>query len=282
MRAAKTAAWRDICPHDKSARGAAEGSIQPEGARSMIGDFTRGARYALGGFTTVRQPGVLPYAVLPLLVNAVLFGAGIWFAAGAFADFMAWLLPEWLDVQLIRVLLWMLFAVSVALMLFYLFTLVANLVAAPVNGLLAARVEQYVRGAVGPEGRQRSLVAEVGASFGAEIRKLIYLACWAIPLLLLFLVPGINLLMPPLWLAFGAWMMALEYVDCPLGNHGVVFHEGRALIARRRAVALGFGAVIMAMTAVPGLNLIAMPVAIGGATRLYTQELAPLLAADEH
>jgi sodium-dependent dicarboxylate transporter 2/3/5 len=95
--------------------------------------------------------------------------------------------------------------------------------------------------------------------------------------LLLFLIPGINLAAPFLWLAFGAWMLALEYADCPLGNHGVTFRESRGLIAQRRGVALGFGTVIMGLTAVPGLNLIAMPVAVCGATAMYVGELSALV-----
>lgn len=244
----------------------------------MIGDFTRGAGYALRGFGLVRRRGVLRYALLPLLINAVLFGGGLWFGADAFQDFMGWLLPEWLDVWLVRALLWVLFAVAAALIVFYAFTLLANLVAAPFNGLLAEQVERHLRGARGPEGIERGITAEVAASIGAEIRKLVYLAAWSLPLLLLFLIPGVNLVAPLLWLAFGAWMMALEYADCPLGNHGVTFREGRGLIARRRGVAFGFGATIMALTAVPGLNLLIMPVAVCGATALYVDELAALVA----
>ena len=243
----------------------------------MIQDFSRGVRYALSGFATVRRRGVFRYALLPLLVNVLLFGAGIWFGVQAFEDFMVWLLPEWLDQWFVRAVLWVLFALAVALVAFYAFTLVANLIAAPFNGLLADRAERHIRGRLGDEGRQRGVLAEIGASFGAEIRKLIYLARRALPLLLLFVIPGVNLLAPFIWLAFGAWMMALEYVDAPLGNHGVVFRDGRALIAQRRGVALGFGATIMLMTAVPGLNLIAMPVAICGATALYSRELAGLV-----
>jgi len=247
----------------------------------MVGDFARGARYALSGFRLVRQRGIFRYAVVPLLVNAILFGGAIWFGAYAFQDFIAWLLPDWLDWLVIRALLWILFALGAALISFYAFTLVANLVAAPFNGLLADRVERHVRGARGDEGEQRGIVAEVGASFGAEIRKMIYLVLWSVPLLVLFLVPVINLAAPFLWLAFGAWMMALEYADCPLGNHGVVFSRGRGIIGRRRMVALGFGATVMVFTTIPVLNLVAMPVAICGATALYVNELAPLVRADD-
>lgn len=243
----------------------------------MLGDFTRGARYALQGFSLVRARGVWPYALLPLAINAVLFGAAIGFGVVYFDDFLDWLLPQWLDWAALRAVLWVLFAISSALVTFFAFTLLANLIAAPLNGLLAERVERHVRGKFGDEGTPRGVIAEIGASFWAEIRKLIYLAAWSIPLLVLFLVPGINVLAPLLWLAFGAWMMALEYADCPLGNHGVVFDRGRVLIGQRRGIALGFGATVMLMTTVPGLNLLAMPVAVCGATALYVHELAPLV-----
>lgn len=243
----------------------------------MIADFARGAGYALQGFRLVRRPGVTRYALLPLLINILIFGSGIWFGAAAFQDFLQWMLPDWLDVWVVRALLWLIFAIGAALVSFYAFTLLANLVAAPFNGLLADRVERDLRGGRGEEGIQRGLIADASASIGAEIRKLIYLAAWSLPLLLLFLIPGINLAAPFLWLAFGAWMLALEYADCPLGNHGVTFREARGLIARRRGVALGFGTVIMGLTVVPGLNLIAMPVAVCGATALYVGELAALV-----
>lgn len=247
----------------------------------MITDFARGFRFALQGFSLVRARGVWPYALIPLAINAVLFGTAIGFGVAYFGDFLEWLLPQWLDWVVIRALLWIVFAVSIALVTFFAFTLLANLVAAPFNGLLADRVERHLRGGLGDEGTQRGIIAEVGASFGAEIRKLVYLAVWSIPLLLLFVVPGINLLAPFLWLAFGAWMMALEYADCPLGNHGVVFSDGRALIGQRRAAALGFGTAIMIMTTIPVLNLLAMPVAVAGATALYVDELAPLVPSSE-
>jgi CysZ protein len=44
--------------------------------------------------------------------------------------------------------------------------------------------------------------------------------------------------------------------------------------------ALGFGATVMVFTTIPVLNLVAMPVAVAGATALYVNELAPLVAED--
>jgi len=246
----------------------------------MLKDLTRGIGYALRGFSLVRERKVMPFAVIPLLVNAVLFGGVIWFGVDAFQQFMESQLPEWLDWALVRAILWILFAVSAAIVAFYTFTLVANLIAAPFNGWLSERVEIHLRGQRGEEGQERGLVGEILASFGAELRKLVYMALWTIPLLVLFLIPGLNLLAPFLWLVFGAWMMSLEYIDCPLGNHGVVFSRGRGLIAQRRWVALGFGGTVMLFTMIPGLNLVAMPVAICGATAMYVEEMTSLVRGE--
>ena len=115
----------------------------------MVGDFTRGIGYALRGFSLVREPGVLRYALIPLLINVVVFGGAIWFGAAAFGDFMAWILPEWLDIALVRWLLWIVFAIGAALVSFYAFTLLANLIAAPFNGLLADRADRLQPTAMG-------------------------------------------------------------------------------------------------------------------------------------
>ncbi|MEZ5582290.1 MAG: hypothetical protein R3F37_05475 [Candidatus Competibacteraceae bacterium] len=45
------------------------------------------------------------------------------------------------------------------------------------------------------------------------------------PLLVLFVIPGVNVIAPLLWLVFGAWMLALQYADYPMGNHGLRFRS---------------------------------------------------------
>jgi len=246
----------------------------------VVGELIRGAQCALHGFALVRQRGVWPFALIPLVLNALILGVALAFGAAAFGDFMTWMLPDWLDVAVVQALLWILFAIGAALVGFYAFTLLANVVAAPFNGWLAHRCEHRLRGSRGTEGIERSTLSEALAAFGAELRKLIYLALWMVPLLLLFLIPGLNVIAPVAWLTFGAWMMALEYADYPLGNHGLTFPEARRLLRQRLPAALGFGAVVMALTAIPIVNFLAMPVAVAGASALYVSELADLVAAE--
>ena len=68
-------------------------------------------------------------------------------------------------------------------------------------------------------------------------------------------------------------MLALEYVDCPLSNHGLLFPQQRVLLRRHRAEGLGFGSAVMVLTMLPLFNFIAMPAGVAGATILWWERL---------
>jgi CysZ protein len=99
-----------------------------------------------------------------------------------------------------------------------------------------------------------------------------------IPLLMLFIVPFLQILAPLIWVLFAAWVMALEYLEYPLGNHGKEFREVRRIIAGRRPLSLGFGLGVSLLTMIPLLNVIAMPVAVSGATKMYMEKLSEIQA----
>src|SRR5918992_14665 len=100
-----------------------------------------GGRYAARGSGLITQPGIRRYVIVPLLINFALFGAAIWYGASQFEALLDWLLPNWLEWA--RWILWPLFAASALLVVFYAFTLIANLIGAPFNGLLAEKLEAH-------------------------------------------------------------------------------------------------------------------------------------------
>jgi len=233
----------------------------------------RGASYVWRGFSLIREPSLRLYVLVPLTINIVLFSAGIASIAWGLDAVMDRFLPDWLD--WLRFILWPLFLLAALVIVFYGFTILANLIASPFNGMLAAAVERHIKG----ESEQipfsfKTLWGEVVRSIGAELRKLVYFVLWALPCLLLFLIPGINLVAAPVWFAFGAWMLAIEYVDCPLGNHGKPFPVVKDTLRPKRRLALGFGGTVMALTMIPVVNFVAMPVGVAAATALYLDELA--------
>lgn len=235
--------------------------------------FRRGAGYVLRGLRLIREPSVRVYVIIPLLINIVLFSAGIASIAWGLDLVMDRFLPDWLD--WLRFLLWPLFLIASLVIVFYGFTILANLVASPFNGMLAAAVERHLTGSTEQTPFTFStLWREILRTVGAELRKLAYFVLWALPCLLLFVIPGINVIAAPLWFAFGAWMLAIEYVDCPLGNHGQPFPVVKAKLRPQRRLALGFGGTVMGLTMIPIVNFIAMPVGVAAATALYLDELS--------
>jgi CysZ protein len=241
----------------------------------MISDFFIGISYVTRGFSLIRRPGIRRFVIMPLLINIILFAAGITWLAGEFGvlmEVMLGYLPTWLD--WLSWILWPLFALSVMIIVFYTFTILANLIGAPFNSVLAEKLEADLSGEKpGEFAGYGALVKDIGKSLTSELKKLIYLALWMIPLLILFIIPGINLFAPFIMGLFSAWMLALEYNDYPLGNHGYFFRDVKRVMARNRGLALGFGGAIMLISFIPILNFLAMPVGVTGATAMWVERI---------
>lgn len=236
-----------------------------------------GAEALLQGFRLIWRPGLRRYSLAPLAVNVVLVIGLLWIAGQGIDAALDWLwvgLPWWL--AWLEWLLWLLLLMLVLLLLCYLFTALATLLGAPFTGALAARVELELTG-VCPE-VDRGVWQEAMISIVGELRKLWFIgqraAVLALVSLVLLFLPPLNALIPMLWLIFGAYMLALEYLDLPLDNHGYDFAAKLAVLRRHRGHSLGFGAAATLATAIPVLNLFVMPAAVAGATALWVEHMA--------
>ena len=238
----------------------------------MSRSLAAGAGYVLTGLRWLPKAGLRGFVAMPLLINTVLFGAGIWWSTGQFERFDQYvegLLPTWL--AWLHWLLWPLFILTALVVLVYTFTVVANLIAAPFNGMLAERVERLATPDT-PRPAAALNWKELALSPLAEVRKLLYFIGWAIPLVVLSFVPVINAIAPGVWALFSAWMLALEYADYPLGNRGLNFREQRRFLRRHWPLTLGFGGMTLLLTLIPVLNFLVMPAAVIGATLMWVRE----------
>jgi len=101
-------------------------------------DAAKGFGYLREGIGLIRQSGLRRYVAVPLLVSTLVFSAAIYFGIhwlGVLLDWLLGYLPGWLN--WLRYLLWPLFALTGVLVVFYTFSIITNLIAAPFNGLLA-------------------------------------------------------------------------------------------------------------------------------------------------
>ena len=231
-----------------------------------------GFKFAIHGMRLILKPGLRRYVAVPFLINLVIFSTMIWFGAYQFESLLDRWFPEDSWLSYFRWILWPMFTITFVLIVFYTFTIVANLLGAPFNDMLAAKLELILTGQK-PDYGADSLWAAVGPALKSELQKLIYFLPRAVLLLILFFIPGVNAFAPLIWGLFSAWCLALEYTEYPFGNSGISFREQRQCMKNRRLTALGFGGGIMFLMLIPGLNFFAMPAAVAGATALWVDRL---------
>lgn len=226
------------------------------------------------GIILIFKPGLRRYAVIPVLLNGLLYVGVAWVGFVYFDAFMARHLPQGAWWQYLQWLLWPLAVIAYLLIAFYTFTILANLLGAPFNSLLALRTEALLTG-IAPHQDEPPLWRTIAPAVFGELRKLAYFLRLAVPVLLLFLIPGLNVFAPPLWILLGLWFLALEYADYPMGNHGVALGTQRRILRQHRLASLAFGAGATVLMLLPGLQLLAMPALVAGATKFWVRQLRP-------
>ena len=242
----------------------------------MISNPFTGVTYFISGIRLINTKSIRHYVVIPLLINILIFSLGLWFAINQFEIFINWAigdLPSWLS--WLEWILWPLFAVTFYGLVFFGFSLVANIIAAPFNGPLSSAVERHLID-IQDNSNTKSLWAEIKDSIGSELVKLKYSLYLMMPLVFLSLIsfafPLISPLVAVLWMFYTAWILTLEYADFPMSNHGMNFPTIREKLASKRILSLGFGAIVTLATLIPIVNFLVMPIAVAGATKMYLKE----------
>ena len=229
--------------------------------------------YIARGLSLINQQGIRRYVLVPLILNIFLFGALIWTGYSQFAPTVEWMMsfvPDWLS--FLEGILWFFITSLTAIIVFFIFTPVANIIAAPFNAIMAEKVEELLTGKDINSGV--SLITIIKDSIMSQIGKLVYILLWSLVLIIISFIPVINLISPFLWLIFGSWLLSLEYLDYPMGNHDLTFKQQKATLKKRRGLSLGFGGSVMVLTSIPIINFIIMPVAVAGATAMWVDQLS--------
>jgi len=235
--------------------------------RSGFGYFFHGIELAL-------SPGIRRFVLMPLLANIILVGGALFYL---FSHLDSWInqwigqLPEFLS--WLSYILWPLLVLTILATFSYFFSTLANFIAAPFNGLLAEKVEEYLTGQKINDDGIMSVVKDTPRVLAREWRKLLYVLPKAIGLFLLLLIPALGQTLGPiLWFIFTAWILAIQYCDYPFDNHKISFNEMRYNLKQKQGKAYGFGVLVSLFTTIPILNLIVMPVAVCGATSMWVSE----------
>ncbi len=227
-----------------------------------------GAGYFFKGFKLIRLKGVRRFVFIPLLVNISLFSLAFYFMFLQLDGYMT-LLDNWLwgGFKWLSTLLWPLMVITVLVVFSFLFSTIANWIAAPFNGLLAEKIEAILTGSENTNGSFIDVVKDIPRTLNREWQKLSYYLPRAIGFFILMLV--LPILGQIIWFLFTAWMMAVQYKDYPFDNHKISFTEMRNNLKKNKNLSYSFGISVAIFAMLPLINLVVMPVAICGATALW-------------
>ncbi|MFD1215362.1 sulfate transporter CysZ [Microbulbifer celer] len=262
----------------------------------MTSNPAHGVNALIRGAQLLTRKELRPFIIIPLLINLVLF-----IALGALmisqlddlgryigsllsntpvdtSDMSWWraILAKGADwaASVFHWLAWLI-AIAVILLFFlaygYLFGIITNIIAAPFNGFLAEKVEELLTGHPPPP---ESIGSMVFRTLGRELRKLMYFLGWGIVIFIIALLTSWTVFIPAILGAlWGAWCMAIQYVDYPLDNHQRSFDELKSVLMRKKFTTLGFGGAVMLAKMVPILNIFVMPAAVAGGTALWVERI---------
>ncbi|MDO9214455.1 MAG: sulfate transporter CysZ [Methylococcales bacterium] len=220
--------------------------------------------FLLRGMKLLSHPRLRTFIIIPILINIVLYSVVLALGYYYVDELITQAIPDWL--HWLNWILWPLFFISFFVLSFFSFTVLANLIASPFYGLLAARTQSLISG-------QAQVVEQpLSQVLIAESKRVLYIITRILPLLVLFFIPVINVIASFVLAIFGAWCLAMEYMAYPLENEGLLFAEQKELLKSVRLGALSFGGLTMLGLTLPVLNIIIAPAAVIGAT-LYLHEL---------
>ena len=244
----------------------------------MKGNPLRGAGFFLRGLSMLPEKGIRHFVLVPLLINMFLFSGAIWLLfdqMGVWIDYLlSSILPDWDWLQFLRYILWPMVAILVVITVYYSFSVVANIIAAPFNGILSEKVEQRLRGVTITDSGWKEILALIPRTVAREVSKLLYYLPRLLFLMVLAFIPVLGWVAPFLLFLFGCWMMAIQYCDYPMDNNKVSFKDMKQSLKERRMTSVGFGGLVSIGMMIPLVNLLVMPAAVVGATIFWVEEYA--------
>jgi CysZ protein len=240
-------------------------------------NFSRGF---FAPFRSVRilrhNPRLIQYILIPFMINTIVFSAAVYLGLDFFGGTVVEYIPQgegwyW---ALLYWFLWVVAVLLTAVLVFFSFTVVGNLLASPFNELLSERTEEVLSGAVNDEpftvGR---FLRDAWQTILMEAKKMWIFVVIMVFILPLNLLPGVgNSLYTILAVSLTLFFLCFEYLGFVLVRKRQFFREQKNYIFARKFLMLGFACGVMALLAIPFFQLLCIPLAVIGVTRLWCEE----------
>jgi CysZ protein len=248
-------------------------------------DFFSGVTFLLRGLGMyARSPRLMLLGLIPALISAVVVVSGVALVV-YFSDNLAAFMTPWAQDwsiglrDTLRALIEVALVVVVVVLAVLLYTALTLLIGEPFYEAISQRVEERLGGVPNevhvPMGRM------IVHSTVDSIRLFAFATMMGIPVFLGGLIPVFGeTAVPVLTAVFGGWVLALELTGVPFERRGLRFVQRRAVLRKRRSLALGFGLATFVCFLIPLGAVFVMPAAVAGAT-LMTRRVYGLPTSTE-
>ncbi|GLZ77397.1 hypothetical protein Afil01_22040 [Actinorhabdospora filicis] len=241
--------------------------------RGVLAQFFHGFRLAGRGFGMwVRRPKLMLLGAIPALITLLLFGAGFVALLMNIDDLSAWVTwfaDDWATGwrTTVRVLAGVAAVGLSGLLTVLLYTSITMIVGDPFYEAISGEVEKMCGGVRGEvevgfwRGLGKAVVEAVRLLMRTAIVGLLLFVLGFIPIVGQFVVPVIGVLVT-------GWFFTVGIVAVAFTRRGVDYPERRKLLAKNRALSVGFGTGFVLLFFVPGGAILATPAAVAGGTLL--------------
>lgn len=240
-----------------------------------VASFSRGLSYPLRALKLLRShPGLLRYLAIPFFINLVVFSLTVYFGLDLFQQLLQTYAPGtdvWYGLALYY-LAWILTLLLTMVLVFFSFTIIGNLIASPFNELLSERAEALL---AAPQQSEpfawRRFWTDAGRALLTETKKMGFFVLVMVLLLGLNLLPGLgSLLYAVLAPLFTLFFLVIEYMAFVLMRKNYSFAQQRRYLVRRPFLFFGFGCGVFCLLAIPFVQFFCIPLAVVGATLLWS------------
>ena len=245
--------------------------------KSFVVNFSRGFFSPFRSFRLLRNnPRLILYILVPFLINTLVFSGAVYLGLDFFGSTVVEYIPQG-ESWYWSVLYWFLWVVAVlltAVLVFFSFTVVGNLLASPFNDLLSERTEEVLSGAINDEPFSlRRFWADAFQTILLEAKKMWVFVMVMVLILPLNLLPGIgNGLYTVLAVSLTLFFLCFEYLSFVMVRKRQFFREQKNFIFARKFIMMGFSCGVMAILAIPFFQLFCIPLAVIAATRIWCEE----------
>lgn len=221
-------------------------------------NFAFGFSTFFGGLRLwARTPALLKLSIIPFLVDFVFFVGGLIFAMAQIPTLLAHIVsqPEFWYQYVWYYFVMIVTALSLFLIVIFIVFVAANLLLFPFNDILADRVLEIHHALPHREKGLKSWWQKTKRNSSAMAKKTIILLVVAGFLALATLVPGLGFFAA----LIGVFIMAFDRLDYSFDHYQWTFKQRVSFMKSNLGAVLGFATGLGLTTAIPMINILAMP-----------------------